>query len=55
MSGNARRRKLKHVLASIGATLVIGGSVAVPAIALSGGSHAAATVAGVGIDENNWH
>jgi hypothetical protein len=55
MSRNARRRKLKHILASIGATLVIAGSVAVPAIALSGGSHAATTAAGPGTDENNWH
>lgn len=62
MSKNAGWRKLTHVLVSIGATLVIGGSVTVPAVAVcAGGSPAASTVTVAGSSdkgtpgENNWH
>jgi hypothetical protein len=57
MSRHAAGRGLKYVIASIGATFIIGGTVTVPVVVSSAGSPpAAATVAGSTVSpcENNW-
>ena len=57
MSRHAAGWGLKYVIASIGATIIMGGTVTVPVVVSSVGSPpAAATVSGPAVSpcENNW-
>jgi hypothetical protein len=57
MSRNAAKWGLKHVIASVGAAIIMGGVATVPVVVLSIGGPAAATTASsvtASPGENNW-